>query len=105
MNVWRDDGKTVLQASFDTLNTSGKYSEDGVYGASALGLNGIGSKICTYLSHYLVVETQDGSGRGERVFFEEGSFRKEKFLIQIRRLALLYRFSLARNFLPIPNQT
>ena len=78
VNSWRDDGKTVLQASFDTLNTSGKYSEDGVYGASALGLNGIGLKICTYLSHYLVVETQDGSGRGERVYFNEGVFEKRE---------------------------
>lgn len=78
VNSWRDDEKTVLQASFDTLNTSGKYSEDGVYGASALGLNGIGLKICTYLSHYLVVETQDGSGKGERVFFNEGVFEKRE---------------------------
>ena len=80
VDSWREDGKTILQASFDTLNTSGKYSEDGVYGASALGLNGIGSKICTYLSHYLVVETSDGSGKIERVFFEEGVFQKREVL-------------------------
>ena len=38
---YREDGKTVLQASFDEINTSGKYSEDGVYGGTSLGLNGM----------------------------------------------------------------
>lgn len=42
VNSSRPDGKTVLQASFDTLNTSGKFTEDGVYEGTALGLNGIG---------------------------------------------------------------
>ena len=42
VNSKREDGKTVLQASFDTLNTSGKFNEDGVYEGTALGLNGIG---------------------------------------------------------------
>ena len=38
VNVIRDDGETVLQASFDVLNTSGKFTEDGVYEGTALGL-------------------------------------------------------------------
>ena len=42
INSKREDGKTILQAAFDTLNTSGKFSEDGVYEGTALGLNGIG---------------------------------------------------------------
>lgn len=42
VNSLREDGKTVLQAAFDTLNTSGKFSDDGVYEGTALGLNGIG---------------------------------------------------------------
>lgn len=42
VNSIREDGETVLQASFDVLNTSGKFSEDGVYEGTALGLNGIG---------------------------------------------------------------
>jgi topoisomerase-4 subunit B len=41
VNEKREDGKTVLQASFDEMNTSGKYSEDGVYGGTSLGLNGM----------------------------------------------------------------
>ena len=44
INVIRDDGETVLQASFDVVNTSGKYSDDGVYEGTAIGLNGIGGK-------------------------------------------------------------
>lgn len=102
VNVWRDDGKTVLQASFDTLNTSGKYSKDGVYGASALGLNGIGSKICTYLSHYLVVETQDGSGRGERVFFEEGVFQKREIFDTDKKTGTLVSFQPSEEFFTHP---
>ena len=42
VNEKREDGETVLQASFDVLNTSGKFDNDGVYEGSALGLNGIG---------------------------------------------------------------
>ena len=42
INSKRDDGKTILQAAFDTLNTSGKFTDDGVYEGTALGLNGIG---------------------------------------------------------------
>lgn len=45
-NLIREDGKTVLEASFSVLNTSGKYSEDGVYEGTALGLNGIGRLYC-----------------------------------------------------------
>ena len=50
VGVLREDKETVLQASFDVLNTSGKYDEDGVYGASALGVNGIGNKLVNFLS-------------------------------------------------------
>lgn len=57
VNVKREDGKTVLQASFDEVNTSGKFDEDGVYGGSALGLNGLGSKLTNFLSKDLVVKT------------------------------------------------
>ena len=45
-----DDGETILQRSFDKLNTSGKTSEDGVYEGTSLGLNGIGAKLTNWLS-------------------------------------------------------
>lgn len=74
-NAVREDGKTVLEASFSVLNTSGKYSDDGVYEGTALGLNGIGSKITTYLSHWLeVISWRDG--KYEHVWFKEGEFVK-----------------------------
>lgn len=72
-NVVREDGKTVLEAAFSVLNTSGKYSEDGVYEGTALGLNGIGSKLATYLSHWLEVQSWR-DGKYEQVTFKEGVF-------------------------------
>lgn len=75
INSLREDGKTILQASFDTLNTSGKFTEDGVYEGTALGLNGIGSKLTNFLSHWLKVESYRG-GRKEVNYFIEGVFDK-----------------------------
>ena len=72
-NIIREDGKTVLEAAFSVLNTSGKYSESGVYEGTALGLNGIGSKLATYLSHWLDV-TSWRDGKYETVSFQEGEF-------------------------------
>lgn len=74
INSKRKDGKTVLQAAFDTLNTSGKFSEDGVYEGTALGLNGIGGKLVNFLSHKMEVETFR-DGMSESIFFSEGVFQ------------------------------
>lgn len=74
-NEKREDGKTVLEASFSVLNTSGKYTENGVYEGTALGLNGIGSKLVTFLSHWTRV-TSWRDGKLESVFFKEGVFDK-----------------------------
>lgn len=42
-NSYRDDGKTILEAAFSVLNTSGKYDdENGVYQGTSLGSFGIG---------------------------------------------------------------
>ncbi len=67
----RDDGKTVLEASFSVINTSGKYSDDGVYQGSSLGLNGVGLKIATFLSKWLEVTTTR-DGKMEHIRFENG---------------------------------
>ena len=77
VNVMREDGETVLQASFDVLNTSGKFTDDGVYEGTALGLNGIGSKLTNYLSHWLEVSTYR-DGKMELVSFKEGVFDSRK---------------------------
>lgn len=74
-NSLRDDGKTILEASFSVLNTSGKYTEDGVYEGTALGLNGIGSKLPVFLSHWAeVLSWRDGAY--EHIWFKEGVFEK-----------------------------
>ena len=73
----REDGKSVLEASFSVLNTSGKYSEDGVYEGTALGLNGIGSKLCVYLSHWAQVQSWR-DGKMEAVWFKEGVFENRE---------------------------
>ena len=41
-NSFREDGKTILEAAFSVLNTSGKYREDGSYEGTSLGSFGIG---------------------------------------------------------------
>ena len=76
-NSFREDGKTILEAAFSVLNTSGKYREDGTYEGTSLGSFGIGSKITTFLSHWLKVETYR-NGEAEKVYFEEGVFKERK---------------------------
>ena len=76
-NEKREDGKTILEAAFSVLNTSGKYREDGTYEGTSLGSFGIGSKITTFLSHWLDVQTwRDGDG--EFIHFVEGEFNKRE---------------------------
>lgn len=70
---FREDGKTILEAAFSVLNTSGKYREDGAYEGTSLGSFGIGSKITTYLSHWLDVATCR-DGKVEFIHFKEGEF-------------------------------
>ena len=77
VNSLRDDGKTVLQASFDVLNTSGKFTSDGVYEGTALGLNGIGSKLTNFLSEWLKVSTYR-DGKSESLSFKDGIFESRK---------------------------
>ena len=79
VGVEREDGETVLQASFDVLNTSGKYDNDGVYGASALGLNGIGGKLTNFLSNYLIVSSANKTGKEEKIWFKDGIFEKREY--------------------------
>ena len=77
VNEMREDGKTVLEAAFSVLNTSGKYREDGTYEGTSLGSFGIGSKITTFLSHKLKVTTYR-DGKSETVYFKEGIFDKRE---------------------------
>lgn len=72
-NEFREDGKTILEAAFSVLNTSGKYREDGTYEGTSLGSFGIGSKITTFLSNWLNVETYRDE-KFESIKFIEGVF-------------------------------
>ena len=72
-----EDGETVLQRSFDKLNTSGKTTADGVYEGTALGLNGIGAKLTNWLSKKLHVITYR-DGQSEALWFEDGIFKKRE---------------------------
>ena len=76
-NSFRDDGKTILEAAFSVLNTSGKYREDGTYEGTSLGSFGIGSKITTFLSHWLTVTTVRDN-KFENCRFLEGVFDKRE---------------------------
>lgn len=67
----REDGITVLEAAFSVMNTSGKYTDDGVYEGTSLGLNGIGLKLVTFLSQWLEVVSYQ-NGKSEKLRFENG---------------------------------
>lgn len=73
VNSVREDGKTILEAAFSVLNTSGKYRSDGTYEGTSLGSFGIGSKLATFLSHWLDVYTYR-DGQMEHIHFVEGIF-------------------------------
>ena len=77
VNEKREDGTTILEAAFSILNTSGKYREDGTYEGTSLGSFGIGSKITTFLSHWLTVSTFR-DGKSETITFKEGVLESRK---------------------------
>lgn len=76
-NVLREDGKTIFEAVLGQLNTSGKYNADGVYEGSSIGVNGIGLKLVTFLSHWVEGLTWR-DGKYERIWFKEGEFKKRE---------------------------
>lgn len=79
-NAPRPNGETMFSECFSVINTSGKYddTDDSIYGGSALGLNGIGMKLCNWLSVYATGETTDGSGKFERLTYEDGLFKNRE---------------------------
>lgn len=77
VNHKREDGKTILEAAFSVLNTSGKYRDDGAYEGTSLGSFGIGSKITTFLSHWLDVFTYR-DGMMEHINFKEGVYNSRE---------------------------
>lgn len=78
ISVVREDGETVLQAAFDVMNTSGKFHDDGVYDGVSVGLNGMGSKLTNFLSHWLEVISHKETGAYEHLWFKEGVLDKRE---------------------------
>lgn len=75
----RDDGKSVLQAAFDEINTSAKYTDDGVYGGTSLGLNGVGAKATNFLSSSFYVESKRVEDRkSESLSFKDGILQQRE---------------------------
>ena len=79
VNQLRSDGKTVLQAAFDEINTSAKYSDDGVYGGTSLGLNGVGAKASNFLSTFFhVTSGRVEDKQYESIWFKDGVLQKRE---------------------------
>lgn len=96
-NSVREDGKTILEAAFSVLNTSGKYREDGTYEGTSLGSFGIGSKITTFLSHWLEVVTYR-DGKFEQIKFQEGVFESREVGDTTFRSGTLVRWQPSEEF-------
>lgn len=76
-NSFREDGKTILEAAFSVLNTSGKYRADGTYEGTSLGSFGIGAKLTNFLANEMEVYTVR-DGVYEMVNFKEGVFENRE---------------------------
>lgn len=81
INEIRSDGETTLQASYDVLNTSGKFREDGSYSGVSIGKNGQGGKISNFLSKTFDVLSWRGQD-SEHVYFEDGVFVKRDLQVE-----------------------
>lgn len=72
-----ENGETIMQRSFDVMNTSGKTSADGVYSGTSLGLNGCGAKLDNWLSKKLIAKSVR-DGEYEKLWFKDGIFQKRE---------------------------
>ena len=75
-----EEGRTVLEAAFSVLNTSGKYDEDGTYNGISNGAFGIGGKLTNFLSKSFYVTSSTGNGETEQLEFKDGLFQNRKIL-------------------------
>lgn len=79
VNVIREeDGKTVLEASCSVVNTSGKFTDNGVYEGTSLGLNGLGQKLVNFLSDRFEIISHKETGEYEHLWFENGILQKRE---------------------------
>ena len=76
--VRQEDGKTILEAAASVMNTSGKFADDGVYEGTSLGTNGMGLKLCNFLSEWFEVISHNNKGQYEHLWFRDGLFQKRE---------------------------
>lgn len=72
-----EKGRTILQRSFEVMNTSGKTTKEGVYSGTSLGVNGVGAKASNWLSTKLIVRTVR-DGEYEKLWYKDGLFEKRE---------------------------
>ena len=101
INELREDGETTLQASFDVLNTSGKFRNDGSYAGLSLGKNGQGGNITNFLSHSMEVYSCRNYNY-ELVKFKEGVFQKRKLGKSTKEHGTIVTFNPSEEFFDSP---
>ncbi len=101
INELREDGETTLQASFDVLNTSGKFRNDGTYSGVSLGKNGQGGKLTNFLSHSMQVYSCRNY-KYELVQFVEGVFQKRELGKSTKEHGTIVTFNPSEEFFDSP---
>ena len=101
INELREDGETTLQASFDVLNTSVKFRNDGSYAGLSLGKNGQGGNITNFLSHSMEVYSCRNYNY-ELVKFKEGVFQKRKLGKSTKEHGTIVTFNPSEEFFDSP---
>ena len=101
INKLREDGETTLQASFDVLNTSGKFRNDGSYAGLSLGKNGQGGNITNFLSHSMEVYSCRNYNY-ELVKFKEGIFQERKLGKSTKEHGTIVTFNPSEEFFDSP---
>lgn len=101
INELREDGETTLQASFDVLNTSGKFRNDGSYAGLSLGKNGQGGNITNFLSHSMEVYSCRNYNY-ELVKFKEGIFQERKLGKSTKEHGTIVTFNPSEEFFDSP---
>lgn len=101
INELREDKETTLQASFDVLNTSGKFRNDGSYAGVSLGKNGQGGKLTNFLSHSMDVYSCRNY-KFEHVWFKEGVFQKRELGKTDKEHGTIVRFNPSEEFFDSP---
>lgn len=75
--IFANDSRSTLERCASVMNSSGKYSKDGIYQGTSLGKFGIGLKLATWLSDSLTIVSHY-NGVFEKIVFEDGFFKSRE---------------------------